>query len=118
MSTNILDSKELRPLVHFAEDDADIAFSDGVEVLELAIARLTDTTKELQRRLDDYRNISGNSKAKRLFDGAKYLEWAANDLHNHSFNDMRGSIEKLAGQMDILAKMYVRLEHIAESESK
>ena len=117
MSTNILESKELRPLVNFAMEDRLLTCEDGENALETAIASLEDTTRELKRCLEDYRNAEGNH-AQKLFRRSKCITGAAKTLRNQDYNDVREYLYTVAGQLDILAKMHVRLEYIAESESK
>lgn len=100
--------KALQRLAEFNQCDMDIATSMGRDALETAISRMEDAVQLLKRRLADFND------ADRAGARANYLSWAANDLRNADFNDMRLLIAEHAGKLKALGTARVHIEHFSE----
>lgn len=100
--------KALQRLAEFNQCDMDIATSMGRDALETAISRMEDAVQLLKRRLADFND------ADRAGARANYLSWAANDLRNADFNDMRLLIAEYAGMLEALGATRVHIEHFSE----
>jgi len=106
-----MEKKEmLKHLADFNQCDIDIETSIGRDALETAIDRLEDTLRELKRRLEEY-NLALNTEAHAKGD---YLAWAANDLRNADFNDLRLVLAEQAGKLKALGTTRVHIEHFSE----
>ena len=64
--------------------------------------------KSLKRRLEEF------DAEDRACDQADRLSWAANDLRNAAFNDLREAIAEKAGELKALSTARVHLEHFLE----
>ena len=101
------DSETLQRLADFNMTDIDIETNIGRDALETAIDRLEDVLHSLKRRLDDY-NLALRREAHSKGD---YLAWAANDLRNADFNDLRLVLAEQAGKLKALGTTRVHIEH-------
>lgn len=103
-------SKEtLQRLLNFNGSDIEIATDLGRDALLTAISRLEDAVHILKRRLADFDNAEADAYGR-----ANYLSWAANDIRNMDFNDLRLSIAEKAGELKSFATARVHIQHICE----
>lgn len=108
-----MEKKEmLKHLADFNMCDIDVETNIGRDALETAIDRLEDTVRELKRRLEDY-NLCLRGEAHSKGD---YLSWAANDLRNAGFNDLRLNIAEQAGKLKALGTTRVHIAHFSEED--
>ena len=97
-------------MLDFNQSDIDVATDMGRDALETAIERLEDTLRGLKRRLEDY-NLALRSEAHGKGD---YLAWAANDLRNADFNDLRLDLAEQAGKLKALGTARVHIMFFSE----
>lgn len=97
-------------MLDFNQSDIDVATDLGRDALETAIERLEDTLRGLKRRLEDY-NLALRNEAHGKGD---YLAWAANDLRNADFNDLRLALAEQAGKLKALGTARVHIKFFSE----
>ena len=97
-------------MLDFNQSDIDVATDMGRDALETAIERLEDTLRGLKRRLEDY-NLALRSEAHGKGD---YLAWAANDLRNADFNDLRLVLAEQAGKLKALGTARIHIWHFRD----
>lgn len=102
-------NETLQRLLNFNGSDIEIATDLGRDALLTAVSRLEDAVHTLKRRLADFDNAEADAYGR-----ANYLSWAANDLRNASFNDLRETIAEKAGELKALATARVHIQHICE----
>lgn len=105
MTTN---NETLQHLLDFNASDIEVATNLGRDALETSIKRMENALRGLKRRLADF--DSADSAHAR----ADYLAWAANDLRNAHFNDMRDTMAEQAGTLKGLATTRVHLQFFSE----
>ncbi len=98
----------LQRLAEFNQCDMDIATSMGRVALATAISRMEDALRGLKRRLADFND------ADRAGARANYLSWAANDLRNADFNDLRLDLAEQAGKLKALGTARVHIKFFSE----
>ena len=97
-------------MLDFNQGDIDVATNVGLDALETAISRMVDALRGLKRHLEDYDNAPRDAAHSK----GDYLAWAANDLRNADFNDLRLSIAEKAGELKAFATARVHIQHICE----
>lgn len=97
-------------MLDFNQGDIDVATDLGRDALETAIERLEDTLRGLKRRLEDY-NLALRGEAHSKGD---YLAWAANDLRNADFNDLRLVLAEQAGKLKALGTARIHIWHFRD----
>ena len=102
------EQEALQRLLDFNACDIGVAREIGREALETSIKRMKDVLASLKRRLADFDDTDSTSSE------ADYLSWAANDLRNAAFNDLRETIAEKAGELKALSTARVHLEHFLE----
>ena len=98
----------LQRLLDFNACDIGAARELGREALETSIKRMESVLANLKRRLADF------DADARVCDQADRLSWAANDLRNAAFNDIRNDLAEKAGELKALSTARVHIEHFLE----
>ena len=98
----------LQRLLDFNACDIGVARELGREALETSIKRMESILANLKRRLAEF------DAEDRACDQADRLSWAANDLRNAAFNDLRETIAERAGELKALSTARIHLQHICE----
>lgn len=108
-----MEKKEmLKHLADFNMSDIEVETNLGRDALETAIERLEDTLRGLKRRLEDY-NMTTPCEVHARGD---YLSWAANDLRNADFNDLRLDLAEKAGKLKALGTTRVHILHFFDED--
>ena len=97
-------------MLDFNQSDIDVATDMGRDALETAISRMVDALRGLKRRLEDYDNAPRDEAHSK----GDYLAWAANDLRNADFNDLRLDLAEQAGKLKALGTARVHIKFFSE----